>query len=129
MDMKWHPIKDWYEEKLHPEGVYLFTFRDDPNDIEHLGVDMGKFELGVPTVVTLCSDGSIVHLEDIIAWAGLPEPFYPKDCTDCAYWSEWTDESGDRLSDCKLLKTAAPFKEIRPEECPINRMYRVGALK
>lgn len=45
--MKWHPIKDWYEEKLDPEGVYLFTFRDDPNDIEHLGVDMGKFELGV----------------------------------------------------------------------------------
>lgn len=22
--MKWHPIKDWYEEKLDPEG-YIFS--------------------------------------------------------------------------------------------------------
>lgn len=126
--MKWHPIKDWYEEKLDPEGVYLFTFRDDLYDIEHLGVDMGTFELGVPTVVTLCADGSIVHLEDIIAWAELPEPFCPTNCTDCAYRSEWTDEDGDSWLECKVLKSE-PSKEIRPEECPMNRMYRVGALK
>lgn len=126
--MKWHPIKDWYEEKVDPEGVYLFTFRDDPYDIEHLDVDVGTFELGVPTVVKFFSDEGIIYLEDVIAWAELPEPFYPKDCTNCAYWNEWIDESGDRRSGCKLLKTV-PSTEIGPEECPMNRMYRLGSLK
>lgn len=115
MEMKWHPIVNGDLSEVPLFDDVLFTIINEDTGGLYVICDELDYE-------TFTEDGSAVFYkwvldrsEKVLAWAELPEPYKQGGCDMCKHLKQWTDEFGDRLSQCEL------WPEYKPEDCPIKK--------
>lgn len=116
MEMKWHPIVNGDLSEVPRDEEFLFSIFDERGK-ETYGAtgwiieNEGELELRGVDPWGLNSN----ETKKVKAWMEFPEPYKQGGCDMCKHLKQWTDEFGDRLSQCEL------WPEYKPEDCPLNR--------
>lgn len=105
MDMKWNPIIDGDLSGIPREKGVIFTVFDEATKGTYTAA--GVFNDYMMGYEYLCIGEMDIPVEvaNIKAWMELPEPYQPGRCDICKHWRMWTDNFGDRRSECQLGDT------------------------
>lgn len=112
MDMKWTSIIDGDLSGIPRDEELLFTVFDeqDGNYVVSCWIEE-YFEGNLEVTNGL----NYYEAKDVKAWMEFPEPYKQGGCDTCKHLKQWTDEFGDRLSQCEL------WPEYKPEDCPLKK--------
>ena len=116
MDMKWTSIIDGDLSGIPQQENLLFTIFDERHRENYVAAGWileYEGELEVRGVDPWGLNGN--ETKKVKAWMEFPEPYKQGGCDMCKHLKQWTDEFGDRLSQCEL------WPEYKTADCPLKK--------